>query len=330
MAPIATSGNYSDLNGTPTIPDAVSGTNDGTNWTTITIGSVTMAIPSGGSGTPSDYIKSMSAANNTLSWTEVVNGVEAQQSYVFSGGSGGTSNYSDLNGKPQIGGVTLASGDNTLAALGLQALIDASNKLDYSLLDNVPTIPDAVSGTNDGTNWNTITIGDVTMAIPAGGGGEPTEYIKDATLSNDNHTLTLTKKDDTTVIFNDTAYSAATQSADGLMSSADKTKLDELVSNKAEVLFSGLVDGNASTDLPSATIAQYSVILVTFHSQYAETHKRTVAIPVSSIGNFSIQETIAGWNDPLNVYFYYDGDYLRCNGGSGHSIYITSVIGVKA
>ena len=331
LAPIATSGNYSDLNGTPTIPDAVSGTNDGTNWTTITIGSVTMAIPSGGSGTPPDYIKSMSAANNTLSWTEVVNGIEAQQSYVFSGGSGGTSNYSDLNGKPQIGGVILASGNNTLAALGLQALIDASNKLDYSLLDNVPTIPDTVSGTNDGTNWTTITIGNVTMAIPAGGGsGEPAEYIKDATLSDNDHTLTLTKKDDTTVVFNDTAYSAATQSADGLMSSADKTKLDGLVSNKAEVLFSGLVDGNISTDLPSATIAQYSVILVTFYSQYAEAHKRTVAIPVSSIGNFSIQETIAGWNDPLNIYFYYDSDYLRCNGGSGHSIYITSVIGIKA
>ena len=34
----------------PTIPDAVSGTNDGTNWTSITIGSTTKAIPSGGGG----------------------------------------------------------------------------------------------------------------------------------------------------------------------------------------------------------------------------------------------------------------------------------------
>lgn len=35
----------------PTIPDAVSGTNDGTNWTSLTIGSTTKAIPSGGNAT---------------------------------------------------------------------------------------------------------------------------------------------------------------------------------------------------------------------------------------------------------------------------------------
>ena len=34
----------------PAIPDAVSGVNDGTNWTSLTIGSVTKAIPSGGGG----------------------------------------------------------------------------------------------------------------------------------------------------------------------------------------------------------------------------------------------------------------------------------------
>jgi len=311
----------------PTIPAAVSGANDGTNWTSITIGSDTYAIPAGGSGTPSDYIKSMSAANNTLSWTEVVNGTETQQSYTFSGGGGGTSNYADLSGKPQIGGVTLASGNNTLAALGLQALIDASHKLDYSLLDNTPTIPDAVSGVNDGTNWTSITIGNVTKAIPSGGGGTPSTYIK--SISKSGRTLTWTKQDDSTDSL-DTSYSDATQSTSGLMSATDKTKLDGLVSNKADVLFSGLVDGGTSTDLPAATINQYAVILMTVHSQYADAHKRTVAIPVASIGNFSIQETIQGWNDPLNVYIYFDSDYLRCNGGSGHILYITSVIGFKA
>ena len=40
---------------TDQIPDAVSGTNDGTNWTTITIGSTTKAIPSGGSGGGGEY-----------------------------------------------------------------------------------------------------------------------------------------------------------------------------------------------------------------------------------------------------------------------------------
>lgn len=46
LASVATSGSYNDLSNKPTIPAAVSGTNDGTNWTTITIGSVTKNIPS--------------------------------------------------------------------------------------------------------------------------------------------------------------------------------------------------------------------------------------------------------------------------------------------
>lgn len=40
---------YNDLTDKPTIPDAVSGTNDGTNWTTLTIGNDTYGIPQGGS-----------------------------------------------------------------------------------------------------------------------------------------------------------------------------------------------------------------------------------------------------------------------------------------
>lgn len=54
LATVATSGSYNDLSDKPTIPDAVSGTNDGTNWTSITIGSTTKAIPSGGAELPSN------------------------------------------------------------------------------------------------------------------------------------------------------------------------------------------------------------------------------------------------------------------------------------
>ena len=46
------SGNYNDLTNKPTIPDAVSGTNDGTNWTSLTVGNDTYAIPQGGGSTP--------------------------------------------------------------------------------------------------------------------------------------------------------------------------------------------------------------------------------------------------------------------------------------
>ena len=55
LATVATTGAYSDLTGTPTIPDAVSGTNDGTNWTTLTIGEDTYDIPQGGGSGTNDY-----------------------------------------------------------------------------------------------------------------------------------------------------------------------------------------------------------------------------------------------------------------------------------
>lgn len=45
------------------------------------------------------------------------------------------------------------------------------NDIPWSIVSSKPTIPDAVSGTNDGTNWTTITIGSTTKAIPSGGGG---------------------------------------------------------------------------------------------------------------------------------------------------------------
>lgn len=48
------SGDYDDLTDKPTIPDAVSGTNDGTNWTSLTIGSTTYNIPAG--STPSNMV----------------------------------------------------------------------------------------------------------------------------------------------------------------------------------------------------------------------------------------------------------------------------------
>lgn len=50
LSTVATTGSYNDLIDKPTIPESVSGTNDGTNWTTLTIGSNTYNIPSGGGG----------------------------------------------------------------------------------------------------------------------------------------------------------------------------------------------------------------------------------------------------------------------------------------
>lgn len=91
------------------------------------------------------------------------------------------------------------------ATITSQDITTWNNKSDfsgnYNDLSNKPTIP-TISGTNDGTNWTTITINGTTKNIPSGGGGEPDAYIKSASTSG--NTLTLTKKDNTTVVFTPT------------------------------------------------------------------------------------------------------------------------------
>lgn len=68
-------------------------------------------------------------------------------------------------------------------------------------------------------------------------------YVK--TISYSGHTMTITKGDGTTSSFNtadnNTTYSVATQSANGLLSSTDKTKLD------------GIATGANKYTLPKAT-----------------------------------------------------------------------------
>lgn len=50
----------------PTIPAAVSGTNDGTNWTDLTIGSDTYAIPQGG-GSSYTFTNGLTESSGTVS-----------------------------------------------------------------------------------------------------------------------------------------------------------------------------------------------------------------------------------------------------------------------
>jgi hypothetical protein len=69
-----------------------------------------------------------------------------------SGGSSGTSNYNELENKPQINGQTL-NGDKTAASLGLQPAINQNNKLDADLLDDSESEKKLVSE-NDISNWN--------------------------------------------------------------------------------------------------------------------------------------------------------------------------------
>lgn len=86
------SGSYNDLTNKPTIPNAVSGVNDGTNWTSITIGNTTKTIPSGGGSS------TQVQADWTQSNTSAVDYIKNKPTLSTVATSG---NYTDLVGAPQ-------------------------------------------------------------------------------------------------------------------------------------------------------------------------------------------------------------------------------------
>lgn len=85
-----------------------------------------------------------------------------------------------------------------------------------------------------------------------------TTYVKSVTASG--RTVTVTKGNGTTSTFTtqDTTYPAATQSADGLMSSADKKKLDGLSGNYASAI--GLATSSKDGLMPKTDKAKLDAI----------------------------------------------------------------------
>lgn len=123
LAAVATSGSYSDLTGTPTIPTSTSDLNNDSGYITI-------------------------------------NDVPAQQQSDWN--EADTTSPAYIDNKPTIPAAQVNADWNAVS--GVAQIL------------NKPTIPDAVSGVNDGTNWTSITIGSETKGIPSGGGGGLTDY----------------------------------------------------------------------------------------------------------------------------------------------------------
>lgn len=157
------SGNYNDLSNKPTIPDAVSGTNDGTNWTSLTIGEDTYGLASGGT----TYTAGMGIdidANNEISadikagYGIVVDEDLSDNSKVIMIDDADIPSYSDL--------ATVATSGSYNDLTDKPTLAEVATTGSYNNLIDKPIIPDPVSGTDDQTNWRTITIGDKTRNIP--------------------------------------------------------------------------------------------------------------------------------------------------------------------
>lgn len=107
--------NQTDLQNALNAKSSVSGTNDGTNWTTITIDGTTKTIPQGGTG---------------------------------------TTDFNDLSNRPSYNSVKMTNATNIPEVK--TAAWDAKS---------------TVTGTNDGTNWTSLTVDGTTKNIPQGGSG---------------------------------------------------------------------------------------------------------------------------------------------------------------
>lgn len=94
---------------------------------------------------------------------------------IGAGTSSFSGSYNDLTNKPTIPAAQVNADWN--AASGMAQIL------------NKPTIPDTVSGVNDGTNWTSITIGSTTKAIPSGGSGEA-NVIESISINGTTQTVT--------------------------------------------------------------------------------------------------------------------------------------------
>lgn len=135
------------------------------------------------------------------------------------------------------GGNTVANKPSGVDHFGMFVMRTASGVIAQILYDNNKKIWTRSCGSNGWSSWTALvrttdTIANATNATKAtqdsAGQTINTTYVKSVTASG--RTVTVTKGNGTTSTFTtqDTTYSVATWSANGLMSAADKRKLDGL------------------------------------------------------------------------------------------------------
>lgn len=150
LATVATSGSYNDLSDKPSIP-SVSGTNDGTNWTSITINNDTYAIPAGGgTGTITDVeVNGVSVVTGGVAEVTVptkVSDLTNDSGFITSSALSG---YATESWVGQQGFITGITSSDVISALGYTPGTSNFSGA-YDDLTGKPTIPTATSElTND-------------------------------------------------------------------------------------------------------------------------------------------------------------------------------------
>lgn len=210
LSSVATSGSYNDLKDKPSIPAAYE----------LPVASATalggVKVGSGLSITNGVLSATGGGTADSVDWSKIQN----KPNFANVATSG---DYNDLSNKPTIPSTTgLATEtyvDDKIAEIDIPTvptkvsaftndagyLTEHQSLIEYAKKTEIPapyTLPTASTSTLGGVkvDGNTITIADgVISSVGGSGGSEPEKYIKDASVSG--NTLTLTKKDDTEVVF---------------------------------------------------------------------------------------------------------------------------------
>ncbi len=247
FANVATSGDYNDLSNKPTIP-SVEGLASEAYVNEKVAAIVIPEVPT-----------KVSELENDKGYLTEHQSLEGYAKTADLAQVAKTGSYNDLIDKPTIPSTTgLATEtyvDDKIAEIDIPTvptkvsafandagyLTEHQSLIEYAKKTDIPapyTLPTASTSTLGGVkvDGNTITIADgVISSVGGSGGSEPNAYIKDASVNG--NTLTLTKKDDTEVVFTPSGGSGGGGSGYAFTSSQtftdeDKIHLKEVYSNK--------------------------------------------------------------------------------------------------
>lgn len=250
FANVATSGDYNDLSNKPTIP-SVEGLASEAYVNEKVAAIVIPEVPT-----------KVSELENDKGYLTEHQSLEGYAKTADLAQVAKTGSYNDLIDKPTIPSTTgLATEtyvDDKIAEIDIPTvptkvsafandagyLTEHQSLIEYAKKTDIPapyTLPTASTSTLGGVkvDGSTITITDGVISSKGGSGGsEPNAYIKDASVNG--NTLTLTKKDDTEVVFTPSGGSSDIKSysfSTGSLTTEEIANLQYCVDNPTKVIF---------------------------------------------------------------------------------------------
>lgn len=285
FADVATSGNYNDLSNKPTIP-SVEGLASEAYANEKVAAIVIPEVPT-----------KVSELENDKGYLTEHQSLEGYAKTADLAQIAKTGSYNDLADKPTIPSTAgLASTkyvDDKVAGIVIPEvptkvsafendkgyLTEHQSLADYALKSEIPapyTLPIASTSTLGGVkvDGNTITIADGVISAKGGSGGaEPDAYIKAASVSG--NTLTLTKKDDTNVVFTPSGGSGGSSNELRRIFNSDIEREVAVLQNSAYI---GKVVYNSNKDNP---------YLVLKNQECVEVKAKKDISPISLLGSQS-------------------------------------------